>query len=804
MGRLLNLALILGIIGASVMLYGLWYYGGELPDYRQLADYEPPIVTRVYAGNGRLIGEFAQEKRVYVPVDAVPERVIHAFLAAEDKNFYSHPGIDLRGIFRAIITNASNFGTSRRPVGASTITQQVAKNFLLTNELSIERKIREVILATRIERTFTKDHILELYLNEIFLGFRAYGVAAAALHYYNKALDELTIADAAYLAALPKAPNNYHPFRKPKAAIVRRDYVIERMLEDGYITKAEAEEAKNQPLGVTPRTNLKVPGADYFVEEVRRQLLERYGEDVLWGGGLVVRSTLDPRLQEIAARALRKGLVAYDRRHGWRGAIAEIELDKGWAKSLAGVPPPEGLKPWKMAVVHKVEKSGAKVGFADGSFGYVPLAEIKWARARQKEQRIGPAVKAAGDVLKPGQVVAVETIKAPIDINGVVGKPYPPGTFALRQVPDVQGALVAMDPHTGRVLAMTGGFSFDTSQFNRATQAQRQPGSAFKPFVYLAALENGFTPTSIVLDAPVVIKTALLGKWKPQNYSKKFYGPLPMRVGLEKSRNLMTIRLAQSVGIATIAEFGERFRISDNLPMELGMALGASETTLFRLTTAYAMLVNGGRRLAPTLIDRIQDRHGVTVYRHDTRPCNGCRDVAFNGGAMPEIPDLREQIVNPLSAYQVVSMLEGVVQRGTGWRVKAVGKPIGGKTGTTNDFFDAWFLGFTPNLVAGVYVGFDQPRTLGQSETGSRAAAPIFTQFMKEALEPVPSVPFRIPDGIRLVRINAMTGEPARAGDEKVIVEAFKAGSGPNKAGSRKGPGSIGRTGPGAGTGGRY
>ena len=593
-------------------------------------------------------------------------------------------------------------------------------------------------------------------------------MAAAALTYFNKSLDELSVAEAAYLAALPKAPNNYHPIRHHAAALARRNYVINRMLEDGYISEAEAAEARATPLVVSLRTAPLQRAGNYFVEEVRRKLVDRYGEDALLRGGLVVRATLDPRLQAIADRVLRKGLIAYDRRHGWRGPIARLEPGTDWALQLGEIERPPGLGTWQLAVVLKVDDGGALIGLADGVRGRIPLDELTWARARRKNQTLGPKVTAAWQVLAPGDVVAVEAVT-----SAETEADLP--TFALRQIPDVEGALVALDPHTGRVLAMSGGYSFEMSQFNRATQATRQPGSAFKPFVYLAALDYGYTPATIVLDAPVVIKSEELGTWKPENYSKKFYGPLPLRVGLEKSRNLMTLRLPQTIGTDRIARYGERFGIADHLPRELGMALGASETTLLRLTTAYAMLVNGGKRISPSLIDRVQDRYGRTIFRHDERVCPECAGVVWANQEVPDIPDNREQIANPMTVYQVVSMLQGVVQRGTGWRVRAVGKPIAGKTGTTNEYFDAWFLGFTPDLVAGVWVGFDQPQTLGRSETGSRAASPIFTQFMKEALAGKPPVPFRIPEGIKLVRINALTGRPARSGDKKVIVEAFRA-----------------------------
>ncbi len=773
--RLLAVGFVLAIAGVGAVIYGFYHYGQDLPDYRALADYEPPIVTRVYAGNGRLIGEFAQEKRVFVPVENVPDLVKNAFLSAEDKTFYEHPGIDFMGVANAayIYAKIKLSGSGRRPVGASTITQQVAKNFLLSNELSMERKLKEMILSFRIERTFTKDQILELYLNEIYLGRRAFGVAAAAQNYFDKALAELTVAEAAYLAALPKAPNNYRPERDYDAAVGRRNWVVDRMVEDGAITRSTAEAAKAEPLVVLQRDDAE-PVGQYFVEDVRRELLDRYGEDALWGGGLVVRSTLDPSMQKVADAALREGLIAYDRRHGWRGPIARIDAEADWVTALQEVEAPDGLRPWVLAAVLEIDGKGATVGLEGGGKARIPLAEMRWAAPWREEQRTGPSPNKPSDVVAVGDVVAVEQVEKDAD-----GEPYPEGTVALRQVPDVQGALVAMDPHTGRVLAMSGGWSFSTSEFNRATQAERQPGSAFKPFVYLAALENGYTPATIVLDAPVVVKTAGLGKYKPKNYSGNFYGPVPMRLGVEKSRNLMTLRLAMDVGIEKVEEFGERFGVSPDLPPHLSVAIGAGETTLLRLTNAYARLVNGGKEVEATLIDRVQNRYGETVFEHDKRPCGNCNGVEWRDQPTPVVPDMREQLADPLSVYQIVSIMQGVVQRGTGVRASAIGKPMGGKTGTTNDSFDTWFMGFTPDLVVGVWVGFDQPKTLGPKETGSRTALPIFIDFMSTVLEDAPATPFRVPEGIQLVRINYNTGLPAQPGDEKVIVEAFKPGNAP-------------------------
>jgi penicillin-binding protein 1A len=775
--------LVLALAGAGAVLAVLWHFGRSLPDYQQLADYEPPTVTRVHAGDGRLLAEFAREKRVFVPIAAMPKRVIKAFIAAEDKNFYSHPGIDFMGVARAVVTNLSRLGSNSRPVGASTITQQVAKNFLLTNEVSIERKVKEAILAFRIERALSKDRILELYLNEIYLGYGSYGVAAAALNYFNKALDDLSVSELAFLAGLPKAPNNYNPARRPAAAKARRDYVIGRMQEDGYLTAAQAAEARAAPLEVRRRDDTVTVDARYFAEDVRRELIRRYGEKGLYGGGLSVRTTVDPGLQALADATLRDGLIEYDRRHGWRGPVARLKSTAQWETALANVERPmgvaEAMPHWRLAVVLDVADAQAAIGVESGAMGFIPLSELKWARAWKEGQRRGGPVKKVGDVLAPGDVVLV--MPAPKDKDG---KPAPEGAFALQQVPEIQGGLVAMDPHTGRVLAMSGGFSYGQSEFNRATQARRQPGSAFKPFVYLAALDAGFTPSSLVLDAPFVIDQGPgQGRWKPSNYSNKFYGPSPMRVGIERSRNLMTVRLAQNIGINTVADYAEKFRIVEKLPRMLSMALGAAETTLMDMTTAYAMLVNGGKRVTPTLIDRVQDRHGRTVFRHEQRPCAGCRGVAWQpDAAPPAVPDNREQVADPRSAYQIVSMLESVVERGTGRRIRVVGKPLAGKTGTTNDSLDAWFIGFAPDLAVGVFTGFDNPRSLGRGETGSSVAVPVFRDFMEGALKNRASIPFRIPPGLRLVRVNADTGLPARPGDRHVILEAFRPGTEPTAA----------------------
>ncbi|MGB0720291.1 MAG: penicillin-binding protein 1A, partial [Bdellovibrionales bacterium] len=722
----------------------------DLPDYQQLKNYEPPIVTRLYAGDGRLMAEFAQEKRVFMPIETIPDLVKNAFLAAEDKNFYDHPGVDFFAIARAAVFNLKNYGSGRRPVGASTITQQVAKNFLLTNEVSYKRKIKEAILAQRMEKVMSKDRLLELYLNEIYLGARAYGVAAASLQYFNKSLDELSVAEAAYLAALPKAPNNYHPVRKHDAAVERRNWVIGRMQEDGYITAAQAELAQLSPLETIDRDDSKTVNAPYFAEEVRRILVDQYGNDSLYGGGLAVRSTIDPKLQDIAVQSLREGLQGYDQRHGYRGPLAHFEEMGDWPKQLRDYTAPEAMpETWRLAVVTESGASAAQIGFTDGTKGVMALEDVQWARKYLNEgYALGSEITAVSQVIKRGDVILVEAVKG-ADNN----------RYALKQIPDVQGAIIALDPHTGRILAMQGGWKYGISEFNRATQAQRQPGSAFKPFVYLAALENGFTPATLVRDAPFVIEDRPGHFWSPTNYTDQYYGPTPIRVGVEKSRNLMTVRLANHLGMDIITDYARKFGINDNMQPVLSQSLGAGETSVLKLTAAYGMLVNGGKKLTPTFIDRIQDRRGKTIYRHDARECANCGAlIKWKDQLAPDPPDTREQVADPRAAYQMVSILEGVVQRGTGVKLKELNRPLAGKTGTTNESKDTWFIGFSPDLVVGVFVGFDEPRSLGKRETGSSAALPVFKSFMKAALKDEPLVPFRVPPGIRNVQINAATG----------------------------------------------
>lgn len=786
-----SIGFVCAVIAIFAVMAVINYYSQDLPNYDQLKNYEPPIVTRLYAGDGRLMAEFAQEKRIFVPIEFIPHHVKSAFIAAEDQNFYRHSGVDLKAIVRAALKFAKNkvTGVKKRPEGASTIPQQVAKNFFFSDEVALERKLKEAIVAYRMTKTLSKAKILELYLNQIFLGANTYGVAAAALHYFDKALDELTIAEAAYLAALPKGPNNYHPVKHYDRALSRRNWVIERMAIEGYISNEEAEQAKQQPLEMKEDTSQRVE-APYFAEEVRRELEGRYGEESLYQGGLAVKTSINPEFQKIAQQALRNGLIDYDERHGYRGPIASFETMDDWKKQLSALQVPDGLiQQWELAVILDVSADQAKLGFPEKDAGTLKIQDAKWARKYLNEgYALGSEVTSLTDVFSVGDVIIVESKgeQSDKDTQENAEKSDEENQakieYRLRQVPQIQGALIALDPNTGRVLAMQGGWNYryGVSEFNRATQAQRQPGSAFKPFVYLAALDKGFTPATLVLDAPFVLEDEIAGTWKPTNYSNEFYGPTPIRVGIEKSRNLMTVRLAHFLGMELIAKYSDHFGITDNMRPLLANSLGATETTLLRMTASYGMIVNGGKKITPTFIDRIQDRYGNTVFKHDQRPCEDCgKMIKWEHQPTPLIPDTREQIADPRTTYQMVSIMEGVIQRGTGVRLRDLNRPMAGKTGTTNESRDAWFVGFTPDLVVGVYAGFDNPRSLGKKETGSSVSVPIFKEFMKNALADKPPSPFRKPAGIRNIRINAETGVRARPGDKKVIWESFLTGTEP-------------------------
>jgi penicillin-binding protein 1A len=777
LGFLFTAGTIVFLVGAATAAGLLWHYSKDLPDYSQLQNYEPAVMSRVHAADGSLLAEYARERRLYLPIQAVPKLVINAFIAAEDKNFYEHNGIDPQGIVRAAMFYVQTYGSGRRPQGASTITQQVAKNFLLNNDIRFTRKIREALLAMKIERTFSKQKILELYLNEIYLGVGAYGVAAASLLYFDKSVHELTLPEAAYLAALPKAPNNYNPFRRHDEAVARRNYVIDRMAEDRYITAQQAEEARHAPLKVTTRpTGARTFAAEYFAEEVRRYIADNYGEQKLYEGGLSVRTTLEPKLQVLARRVLADGLVRFDETKGYRGAVTRVDLAAGeWGLKLADVRGLSDVAPWRLAVVLESSDQSARVGLQpprepggtvakERETGTIPLEAVKWARSAFVR-----TVTKVSQVLQPGDVVYVEPL---------AGKE---GQFRLRQVPEISGAIMAMDPYTGRVLAMVGGFSYDQSQFNRASQALRQPGSSFKPIVYSAALDNGYTPSSILLDAPLEIDTGS-GIWRPENYEQNFYGPSTLRFGIEHSRNVMTVRLAQDIGMPLIGEYAKRFGVYDNLPLYLSYALGAGETTLMRMVGAYSVFDNGGRKIQPTLIDRIQDRYGRTVYKHDQRECRGCDAPQWANQNEPTLVDRRERVLDAMTAYQITSIMEGVVQRGTAAPAnmpKEIGKPLAGKTGTTNDEKDVWFIGFSPDLVVGVFMGYDKPRHIADRATGGALAAPIFRDFMKVALADKPAIPFRVPPGIKLIRVDVKSGMRAGPGDQRVVLEAFKPGTAP-------------------------
>ena len=787
MGFLFAAGTVVFLVGVAAAAGLIWHYSKDLPDYSQLQDYEPPVMTRVHASDGALLAEYSKERRLYLPIQAVPKIVINAFLAAEDKNFYEHGGIDFTGMARAAVLFAQNYGSNKRPQGASTITQQVAKNFLLTNEVSFTRKIKEALLAMRIERAYSKDKILELYLNEIYLGLSAYGVAAASLVYFDKSVNELSISEAAYLAALPKAPSSLHPIRNRDRAIERRNYVIDRLLENGWIKQADADASRKDPMNVTSRTNAAhIFAGEYFAEEVRRDVFERYGEKKLYEGGLSVRTTLDPKLQVMARKTMTNGLINFDEAQGWRGAVSKLDISGDWGVKLADVKSLSDISPWRMAVVLETSDQSARIGFQPGrelggavlkdrQTGNITLEGVKWAKAASGPTRFKTPTMVS-QVLQPGDVIYADPLIAK-DGTRVEGQ------FRLRQYPEVSGAMVAMDPWTGRVLAMVGGFSFDQSQFNRATQAYRQPGSSFKPLVYSAAMDNGYTPSTVVVDAPIEIDQGQgAGVWRPENYSTgKYYGPTTLRNALQRSLNTVTVRLAQDVGMPLIGEYAKRFGVYDELPNYLSYALGAGETTVMRMVTAYSMFANGGRRVKSTLIDRIQDRYGRTIFKHDARECRGCdAPDGWKNQPEPQLVDRREQVLDAMTAYQITSMMEGVVQAGTATVVKEVGKPIAGKTGTTNDEKDAWFIGFSPDIVVGIYVGYDKPRNLGKGATGGHLAAPIAKDFLKLALADKPAIPFRVPAGIKLIRVDAKSGMRVGPGEGgRTILEAFKPGTAP-------------------------
>ncbi|NSX55778.1 PBP1A family penicillin-binding protein [Parasulfitobacter algicola] len=779
-------------MGAVFIALGIgavfWMYGRDLPSHESLAQYTPPTISRIYSGEGRIIDEFAQERRLFASSQEIPDLVKQAFISAEDKNFYDHAGYDLRGMASAFVDAVQSRGENLR--GASTITQQVMKNFLLSGDRSAERKIKELILATRIERTLDKEQILELYLNEIFLGQNSYGVAAAAQTYFNKSLRELEPQEAAYLASLPKAPSSYHPVRQKERALARRNFVLREMRENGHLDTAAYETARAAPLKSVQAGDFEgfksnLPPRDYFSDEIRRQLSEDFGEQEFFSGGLSVRATVDPEMQVEAAKALRRALENFDRSQGvWRGTgqtLPQEILDDemAWREALADLKLARDVElehPWLPAVVLQVGDNDARIGIEgvpdDEDGHWIPAKDVTWARKQLEDGKLGRKARVAGDLVQVGDVVLVRQMTRDDDGSFI--------RWTLRQVPEVQGGFMAMDVNTGRVIAMQGGFSYQHSVFNRATQALRQPGSAFKPFVYAAALDSGYTPATIVVDAPIEIDTPQ-GLWRPKNSSNRFYGPTPLRTGIEQSRNLMTIRLAQEVTMDTVSYYAERFGVYDNMDRFLSNSLGADETTLFRVVAAYAMFANGGERVRPTLVDRVQDRYGRTIYRHDQRQCDDCQLASLDPGFAPQIVSNRERVINAITAYQLTSMLEGVVDRGTARSSVNLSVPVAGKTGTTNDSKDVWFVGFTSNIVAGCYIGYDRPRSMGRGASGGGMCGPVFNSFMQHAVEKYGGTEFKVPEGGRFIKIDRYTGAPLpnSAYGANVVAEYFREGEEP-------------------------
>nr|WP_217362186.1 PBP1A family penicillin-binding protein [Aliiroseovarius sp. xm-v-208] len=770
-------------MGALVVGGVFWMYSQDLPSHEQLANYTPATISRVYSGEGNLMDEFARERRLYTPADEIPEMVKQAFISAEDKNFYNHKGFDLRGIVAAAI-EAARGGRLR---GASTISQQVVKNFLLSSERSAERKIKELILSVRLENSLDKDQILALYLNEIFLGQNSYGVTAAAQTYFNKTLDQLAPHEAAYLATLPKKPAKLHPVRNRKEALERRNYVLREMYQNGYLDQATYAAELEMPLrsvqaGDFPAFRQDLPPRDYFTDEIRRQLSRDFGEEEFFTGGMTVRATVDPHLQDVAAKSLRDGLEKYDRRQGvWRPTGVTIPVDKlqaqtSWRAALAEAKMPRDIEGWLPAVVLELGKNDARIGIEgvenDEDGHWIAAKDVQWARRRNPETgKLGRSARVASDLLKQGEVVLVRRL---VDDNGAFLR------WSLRQVPEVQGGFMAMDVNTGRVIAMQGGFSYQDSVFNRATQATRQPGSSFKPFVYASALDSGFSPATIVIDAPIEVQVGGGKVWRPKNASNKFYGPTPLRTGIEQSRNLMTVRLAQEIGMDTVAAYAERFGVYEEMNPFLANSLGSEETTLFKMVAAYAMFANGGERVEPTLVDRVQDRWGKTIYRHDRRDCVDCANPQLADGAELRIVSNRERVMDSITAYQLTSMMRGVVERGTASRTVNLPVPTAGKTGTTNDARDVWFVGFTSNIVAGCYIGYDRPRTM-PGAAGGGMCGPVFNSFMKEAIKEYGGGAFKVPEGGHFIKIDRFTGArlPNDASGEHVVAEYFRDGEEP-------------------------
>ena len=746
--NIIILFLSFGLLSTFSVLAVLWAFSNDLPDYKFLKNHKPPVSSKVYSGNGELVNDFSTEKRIFVPYNAISKKVINSFLSAEDKNFYSHPGVDAKGVLRAIVNNISNITSSRRLEGASTITQQVAKNFLLTNEVSLNRKIKEAILAFRIERALSKERILELYLNQIYLGGGAYGVASASLEYFDKSISELNYDEAALLAALPKAPSRYNPYKNIELAKIRRDFVLKNLFENKYINKEEYENFLNKQIILKKRKKTFTEGTSYYVEDIRKNVVDQFGFDRVYKQGLNISTPINLNLQKIAIESLRKGLIDYDKRKGWRGPLLRGKKLDNWKSKVDKFKLEKSIN-WDLAIVKKVDKFSIEIETENKVNGIIKYENISWIK------------KEFDEILKTGDIIYVENLD-----NGI---------FALKQLPLANGGIVVMDPFTGRVLALSGGFSFKKSEFNRATQASRQPGSAFKPFIYALALENGYTPSTLILDAPLVLEQGSdLKMWKPENYGKKFYGPSTLRMGLEKSRNLMTVRIAQDLGLKKIVNFSKQLGIYDNPSELLSISLGSAETTLLKLTSAYSSFVNGGKLVKPIMIDRIQDSEGNTILNNEKRKCINCDEISFLSKNYPKIEDEFLQIFSPQTAYQMTSILEGTVQKGTAKKLKDLNLDLGGKTGTTNSNTDTWFVGFTSKLAIGVYVGSDNPKSLGRYETGAKTALPIFKSFVKNAVKKEDARPFKVPDNILMRVIDPVTGGKAVTESKSTIIEAYK------------------------------
>ncbi len=742
---MLSFLLVLSIIIFSI----LWSFSNNIPDYKFLKSYKPPVSSKMYSGNGDLVADFSKEKRIFVPYSAIPKNVIDAFLSAEDKNFFSHPGVDAKGVLRAVINNIKNIMTSKRLEGASTITQQVAKNFLLSNEVSLNRKLKEAILAFRIERALSKERILELYLNQIYLGSGAYGVAAASLEYFDKSIKELDYSESALLAALPKAPSRYNPYKDIKLAKFRRDLVLKNLLENNFLDQNKYQSFKDEPIKLKKTKKIFLEDAQYYIEDVRKKIIDQLTYEKVYKQGYNINTPINLEFQKFATIALRNGLISYDQRKGWRGPIKNLSSFDKWLDKVDKKYKLEKSLNWKLAIVKKVNQFSASIETEKKIKGEIRYQDVSWTNKEFK------------DLLKVGDVIYVENIKDDL--------------FKLQQLPKINGGIVIIDPYTGRVLALSGGFSFKNSEFNRVSQALRQPGSAFKPFVYALALENQYTPSSLVLDAPLVLDQGVdLKKWKPENYGKKFYGLSTLRVGLEKSRNLMTVRIAQNLGVDKVAKFSKELKIYEDPEELLSISLGSGETTLLNLTSAYCSFVNGGKLISPIIIDRIQDSEGNTIINNENRKCRNCDQVSYTSDHYPDVKDNYQQVLTPQTAYQITSILEGAVKRGTGKKLKKLNLNLAGKTGTTNENTDAWFIGFTSNLVIGVYVGMDNPQPLGKFETGSKAALPIFESFVKKAVKKSEARPFKVPDKITMMVIDPSTGEKAKFTSRNMIMEAYK------------------------------